>query len=153
MPQLFDPGKWERNYKIADPLRPIGNTTTLCGDLVPKWCYDVIDGTLEPVWPPRRHTVMTGPDGVERTIRIIYDPDTHSIITRTVADCNGGAASNSFELQRQAFLAVGENDPELRWMPDGGRYVQCKTEIALIPPSERHLLIGRDGASKPQTEL
>jgi hypothetical protein len=31
---LFDPGKWERCYKIADPLRPIGNTTTLGGDLI-----------------------------------------------------------------------------------------------------------------------
>jgi hypothetical protein len=153
MPQLFDPDMWERGYKTGDPLRPIGNTTTIGGDLVRKWSYDVIDGTLDPVWPPRRHTVRMGPDGVERTIRIIYDHDSHSIITRTVADCNSDVASNSFDLQRQAFLAVGENDPELRWMPDGGRYVQGKTEIALFPPSERDLLIKRAEASTPQSEV
>ena len=94
-----------------------------------------------------------GEDGVERTIRIIYDPDTHSVITRTVADRKGDAAGNSLDLQRQAFLAVGKNDPTLRWMPDGGRYVQGKTEIAFIPPSERDRLVRRDQALTPKTRL
>jgi len=76
MPRLFDPGKWERCYKNGDPLGPIGTTTTLGGDLVRKWSYDVINRDLEPVWPGQHHTLRLGADDVERTIRIIYGPDT-----------------------------------------------------------------------------
>jgi hypothetical protein len=151
--QLLDPGKWGRCYKIADPLRPIGHTTTLCGHLVRKWCYDAISRELEPVWPPRHHEIKMGDNGIERTIRIIYDPDTHSIITRTVADSDGNVARNSLTLQRRAFLAVSKYDPKLRWMPDGGRFVQGNPEIACIPRSQRRRLIKREAALKPKAEI
>jgi hypothetical protein len=87
-----------------------------------------------------------GPDGIERTIRVIYDPDTQSIITRTITTPQGDVASNSFDLQRQAFLAVSSNDPALRWLPDGDQFVVGKAENAHIPAHCRDRLVTRNQA-------
>src|SRR5437667_5453310 len=83
-----------RNYKIGDPYRPIGTTVTLGDQPVWKWEYDKYAGELTPVWPSQRHRVQLGPDEVERTVRIVYDPEHHAIITRTVADRFGQKASS-----------------------------------------------------------
>ncbi len=142
---LIDPEKW-RSYKIGDPTKPIGTTVTLSGDLVRKWVWYCGANELEPIWPSQHHKVSLNKRGWEGAVRIIYDPDTHSIITRTIRTPQGDVAPNSLDLQRQAFLALSQNDPTLRWMPDGGQYVVGRTEIAHIPPEVRNSLLTREQA-------
>ena len=82
----------------------------------------------------------------ECSVRIIYDPVTHAILTRTVESSAGGSLRGSFELQKQAFLSVSRDDADLRWMPDGDRYVVRGPETAHIPPRDQHLLRTREMA-------
>jgi hypothetical protein len=136
------------NYKINDPAKPVGTTVTLGDDLVRKWVWYRDANELEPIWPSQHHKVSLNRRGWEGGVRIIYDPDTHSIITRTITTPQGDVAPNSLDLQREAFLAVSQNDRTLHWMPDGSQYIVGKTEIAHIPAEVRSSLVTREQASE-----
>ena len=109
-----------RSYRVGDPSRPIGSTTTVGGELVYKWAYNTVTKELRAVWPSQHHKTVIGLEEWECSVRIIHDPVTHAILTRTVESSAGGSSPDSFGLQKQAFLAVSRRRrPALdaRWRP------------------------------------